>query len=56
MHTAAMTTSAWSPLCKSLLCDRSIVSFVSNIGGWIEDTAGAWLISSQLKVDQFWSS
>ncbi|WP_143854128.1 MFS transporter [Nostoc sp. 'Peltigera membranacea cyanobiont' 210A] len=41
-----MTTSACSPLHKSLFCDRSIASIVSNIGCWLEDTEGAWLISS----------
>ncbi|MEH2431136.1 MAG: MFS transporter [Nostoc sp.] len=46
MHTAVMTTSACSPLRKSLFRDRSIASIVSNIGGWLEDTEGAWLISS----------
>ena len=41
-----MTTSAWSPLHKSLLGDRPIASIVSNIRGWMEDTAGAWLMTS----------
>ncbi|WP_375495674.1 MFS transporter [uncultured Nostoc sp.] len=41
-----MTTSAWSPLRKSLFRDRWIASIVSNIGGWMEDTAGAWLMTS----------
>ncbi|WP_234017344.1 MFS transporter [Nostoc sp. 'Lobaria pulmonaria (5183) cyanobiont'] len=26
--------------------DRQIASIVSNIGGWMEDTAGAWLMTS----------
>ncbi|WP_375474145.1 MFS transporter [uncultured Nostoc sp.] len=41
-----MPTSAWSPLRKSLFRDRQIASIVSNIGGWMEDTAGAWLMTS----------
>lgn len=41
-----MTNSAWSPLRKSLFRDRWIASIVSNIGGWMEDTAGAWLMTS----------
>ncbi|MDF5734208.1 MULTISPECIES: MFS transporter [unclassified Nostoc] len=41
-----MTTSAWSPLRNSLFRDRWIASIVSNIGGWMEDTAGAWLMTS----------
>ncbi|WP_335169079.1 MFS transporter [Nostoc sp.] len=46
MHTAVMTTSAWSPLRKSLFRDRWIASIVSNIGGWMEDTAATWLMTS----------
>lgn len=41
-----MTASAWSPLRKPLFRDRWIASIVSNIGGWMEDTAGAWLMTS----------
>ncbi len=43
-----MTTSAWSPLRKSLFRDRWIASIVSNIGGWMEDTAGAWLMTEKM--------
>jgi MFS family permease len=41
-----MTASAWSPLRKPLFRDRWIASIVSNVGGWMEDTAGAWLMTS----------
>ncbi|XGV98440.1 MAG: MFS transporter [Leptolyngbya sp. BL-A-14] len=40
------SASAWSPLRRPLFRDRWIASIVSNIGGWMEDTAGAWLMTS----------
>ncbi|MBN3873175.1 MFS transporter [Nostoc sp. JL33] len=46
-----MTTSAWSPLRNSLFGDRWIASIVSNIGGWMEDTAGAWLMTLEYCIN-----
>jgi MFS family permease len=39
-------TSGWEPLRRPLFRDRWIASLVSNIGGWMQDTAGTWLMTS----------
>jgi MFS family permease len=38
--------SAWAPLRRSLFRDRWISSIISNVGSWMQDTAGAWLMTS----------
>ncbi|MBV8073143.1 MAG: MFS transporter [Acidobacteriaceae bacterium] len=42
----AQTTSGWAPLRHRLFRDRWIASIVSNIGGWMQDTAGTWLMTA----------
>jgi MFS family permease len=39
------TASGWAPLRHSLFRDRWIASVVSNIGSWMQDTAGTWLMA-----------
>ncbi len=51
-----MTTSAWSPLHKSLFRDRWIASIVSNIGGWmvvieLEPEEGPVLVTIEYCID-----
>jgi len=36
----------WAPLRRSVFRDRWISSIVSNTGSWMQDTAGAWLMTS----------
>src|SRR5579863_4842245 len=38
--------SSWAPLRRPLFRDRWIASIVSNLGGWMQDTAGTWLMTS----------
>src|ERR1700682_5298095 len=38
-------TSGWEPLRRPLFRNRWIASLVSNIGGWMQDTAGTWLMT-----------
>ena len=38
--------SAWSPLRQPLFRNRLIASVLSNIGGWMQDTAATWLMTS----------
>jgi MFS family permease len=39
-------TSGWEPLRRPLFRNRWIASLVSNIGSWMQDTAGTWLMTS----------
>lgn len=41
-----MSTSAWSPLRQPLFRDRWIATIVSSTGTWMQDTAGAWLMTT----------
>lgn len=38
--------SAWAPLRSPLFRNRLIASMLSNIGGWMQDTAATWLMTS----------
>src|SRR5262249_582199 len=38
--------SAWAPLRRALFRDRWIASIVSNLGAWMQDTAGTWLMAT----------
>ncbi|HEY3940022.1 MAG TPA: MFS transporter [Bryobacteraceae bacterium] len=40
----AAKTSGWAPLRRPLFRDRTIASLVSNLGSWMQDTAGTWLM------------
>ncbi len=40
------TESVWSPLRRPLFRDRLIASIISNTGSWMQDTAGAWLMTT----------
>ncbi len=40
------STSGWAPLGRPLFRDRWIASLVSNIGSWMQDTAGTWLMTA----------
>ena len=48
MITATRTAraSGWEPLRLPLFRDRWIASIVSNIGSWMQDTAGTWLMTA----------
>ena len=37
--------SGWAPLRRPLFRNRTIASLVSNLGGWMQDTAGTWLMT-----------
>src|SRR5258707_15409266 len=37
--------SGWAPLRRPLFRNRWIASLVSNLGGWMQDTAGTWLMT-----------
>ena len=39
-------TSAWSPLLQPVFCGLWIAALFSNIGSWMHDVAGAWLMTS----------
>jgi MFS family permease len=39
-------TSGWAPLRRPLFRNRLIASIVSSVGGWMQDTAGTWLMAS----------
>ena len=39
-------TGVWSPLSRPLFRDRLIASIISNTGGWMQDTAGVWLMTA----------
>ncbi len=39
-------SSAWTPLSRPLFRDRWLASLVSNTGGWMQDTAATWLMTS----------
>jgi len=38
--------SVWTPLRRPLFRSRLIASIISNTGSWMQDTAGAWLMTS----------
>jgi hypothetical protein len=38
--------SVWSPLRRPLFRNRLIASVISNTGSWMQDTAGAWLMTA----------
>src|SRR4029077_17949629 len=37
--------SGWAPLRRPLFRNRWIASIVSNLGSWMQDTAGTWLMT-----------
>ena len=37
---------AWAPLRRSLFRNRLVASVISNTGGWMQDTAGTWLMTA----------
>ncbi|HTX64763.1 MAG TPA: MFS transporter [Opitutaceae bacterium] len=37
---------AWAPLRRPLFRNRLIASIISNTGGWMQDTAGTWLMTA----------
>lgn len=39
-------TSGWAPLRRPLFRNRLIASIVSNVGSWMQDTAGTWLMTT----------
>jgi MFS family permease len=39
-------TTGFEPLRERLFRDRWIASIVSNVGGWMQDTAGTWLMTA----------
>ena len=41
-----MSDSAWTPLRQPLFRNRWLASIVSNTGGWMQDTAATWLMTS----------
>src|SRR5262252_42710 len=43
---APETLSAWEPLRRPVFRDRLIASIISNTGGWMQDTAGTWLMTA----------
>lgn len=38
--------SVWSPLRRPLFRNRLLASVISNVGSWMQDTAGTWLMSA----------
>ena len=38
-------TTGFEPLREPLFRDRWIASVISNVGGWMQDTAGTWLMT-----------
>ena len=38
--------SGWAPLRRPLFRNRWIASLVSNLGSWMQDTAGTWLMTA----------
>ena len=38
--------SAWTPLRRPAFRNLWLASIVSNVGGWMQDTAGTWLMTS----------
>lgn len=45
-QTTTQTASGWAPLRIRLFRDRWIASVISNVGGWMQDTAGTWLMAA----------
>jgi MFS family permease len=43
--TQAKPTTGWAPLRRPLFRDRWLASLVSNVGTWMQDTAGTWLMA-----------
>lgn len=39
-------TDAWAPLHRPLFRNRLLASVISNTGGWMQDTAGTWLMTA----------
>jgi len=39
-------TAAWAPLRRPLFRNRLVASIISNTGGWMQDTAGTWLMTA----------
>jgi MFS family permease len=44
--TSAATKSGFEPLYQPLFRDRWIASMLSNVGSWMQDTAGTWLMTA----------
>ncbi|HEY7307179.1 MAG TPA: MFS transporter [Bryobacteraceae bacterium] len=44
--TQTITPSGWAPLRRPLFRNRTIASVVSNLGSWMQDTAGTWLMTA----------
>ncbi len=42
----AAATTAWAPLRRPLFRNRLLASVIFNTGGWMEDTAGTWLMTA----------
>ncbi|HVV00398.1 MAG TPA: MFS transporter [Verrucomicrobiae bacterium] len=42
----AASGSVWAPLRRPVFRNRLIASIISNTGSWMQDTAGAWLMTS----------
>jgi MFS family permease len=40
------SSSGWAPLRRPLFRNRWIASLVSNVGSWMQDTAGTWLMTA----------
>jgi MFS family permease len=38
--------SGWAPLSRPLFRDRWLASIISNLGSWMQDTAGTWLMTT----------
>jgi MFS family permease len=43
---ATGSDSVWAPLRRPLFRNRLVASVVSNTGGWMQDTAGTWLMTA----------
>ena len=44
--TTTEVTNPWEPLRRPMFRDRLAASIVSNTGGWMQDTAGTWLMTA----------
>lgn len=44
--TVTSNSSIWALLRRAVFGDRLISSIISNVGSWMQDTAGAWLMTS----------
>lgn len=43
---AKEVTDAWAPVRRTVFRNRLMASIVSNTGGWMQDTAGTWLMTA----------